>query len=133
MTASPYTRRHSPRRAHLGEGTTLTLDKGAATPVVTGAPVTGADWLSSGRGLGGGHPLYQVLSLIVATFLGTMGLPHVLVRFYTNPDGRSAQRTALTVIALLWLFYLFPLILGCSRGCTCRRCSSPATPTRPCC
>ncbi len=89
----------------LGEGTTLTLDKGAATPVVTGAPVTGADWLSSGRGLGGGHPLYQVLSLIVATFLGTMGLPHVLVRFYTNPDGRSAQRTALTVSALLWLFY----------------------------
>lgn len=48
----------------------------------------------------------------MATFLGTMGLPHVLVRFYTNPDGRSAQRTALTVIALLWLFYLFPLILG---------------------
>ena len=96
----------------LTEGTTLALAEGAVTPVVTGAPVTGADWLSSGRGLGGGHPLYQVLSLIAATFLGTMGLPHVLVRFYTNPDGRSAQRTALTVIALLWLFYLFPLMLG---------------------
>ena len=96
----------------LGAGTTLTLAAGAATPVVTGAPVTGADWLSSGHGLGGGHPLYQVLSLIIATFLGTMGLPHVLVRFYTNPDGRSAQRTALAVIALLSLFYLFPLLLG---------------------
>jgi Na+(H+)/acetate symporter ActP len=96
----------------LGAGTTLTLDAGAATPVVTGAPATGTEWLTSGRGLGGGHPLYQVLSLIVATFLGTMGLPHVLVRFYTNPDGRSARRTALTVIALLSLFYLFPLVLG---------------------
>lgn len=49
---------------------------------------------------------------MVATFLGTMGLPHVLVRFYTNPDGRAARRTALAVIALLALFYLFPTLLG---------------------
>ena len=53
-----------------------------------------------------------MLSIIVATFLGTMGLPHVLVRFYTNPDGRAARRTALAVIALLSLFYLFPTLLG---------------------
>ena len=48
----------------------------------------------------------------MATFLGTMGLPHVLVRFTPTPDGRSARRTALTVIALLSLFYLFPLVRG---------------------
>lgn len=99
-------------RYTLGKGTTLTLAAGAATPVVAGAPVTGTDWISSGRGLGGNHPLYQVLSIIIATFLGTMGLPHVLVRFYTNPDGRAARRTALAVIALLSLFYLFPTLLG---------------------
>jgi Na+(H+)/acetate symporter ActP len=96
----------------LGAGSTLTLAAGAATPVVAGTPSAGTDWISSGRGLGGGHPLYQVLSIIVATFLGTMGLPHVLVRFYTNPDGRAARRTALAVIALLSLFYLFPTLLG---------------------
>jgi Na+(H+)/acetate symporter ActP len=96
----------------LGAGTTLTLAAGAATPVVAGAPSTGTEWIASGGGLGGGHPLYQVMSIIVATFLGTMGLPHVLVRFYTNPDGRAARRTALAVIALLWLFYLFPTLLG---------------------
>lgn len=96
----------------LGAGTTLTLAEGAATPVVAGTPSTGAEWISSGGGLGGDHPLYQVLSIIVATFLGTMGLPHVLVRFYTNPDGRAARRTALAVIALLSLFYLFPTLLG---------------------
>lgn len=96
----------------LSAGTTIHLDADAATPVVEGAPATGADWISSGRGLGGDHALYQVLSLIVATFLGTMGLPHVLVRFYTNPDGRSARRTALAVVALLSLFYLFPTLLG---------------------
>jgi Na+(H+)/acetate symporter ActP len=102
----------APGRYELSEGSTLTLAAGAATPVVAGAPDTGTEWLSSGGGLGGDHPLYQVLSIIVATFLGTMGLPHVLVRFYTNPDGRAARRTALAVIALLSLFYLFPTLLG---------------------
>ncbi|TPG35974.1 cation acetate symporter [Mycolicibacterium hodleri] len=102
----------SPGPYTLQRGTTLTLAEGSATPVVAGAPSAGSDWLASGRGLGGNHPLYQVLSIIVATFLGTMGLPHVLVRFYTNPDGRAARRTALAVIALLSLFYLFPTLLG---------------------
>ena len=96
----------------LGAGTTVTLAAGAVTPVVAGAPSTGAEWIGSGGGLGGAHPLYQVLSIIVATFLGTMGLPHVLVRFYTNPDGRAARRTALAVIGLLSLFYVFPTLMG---------------------
>ncbi len=96
----------------LGAGSTLNLAAGAATPVVAGTPSAGSDWIASGGGLGGDHPLYQVVSIMVATFLGTMGLPHVLVRFYTNPDGRAARRTALAVIALLSLFYLFPTLLG---------------------
>jgi Na+(H+)/acetate symporter ActP len=37
-----------------------------------------------------------------------MGLPHVVVRFYTNPDGRAARRTTLAVLALLGVFYLLP-------------------------
>ncbi|MGB3696734.1 MAG: cation acetate symporter [Gordonia sp. (in: high G+C Gram-positive bacteria)] len=96
----------------LDRGTVLQLAAGAATPVVSRAPQTGAAWMDSGGGLGGSHPLYQVLSLIIATFLGAMGLPHVLVRFYTNPDGRAARRTALNVIAALAVFYFFPSILG---------------------
>ncbi len=102
----------SPGAHTLGAGTTITLAAGAATPVVAGAPSTGEEWIGSGGGLGGAHPLYQVLSIVVATFLGTMGLPHVLVRFYTNPDGRAARRTALAVIALLSLFYAFPTLMG---------------------
>jgi len=80
--------------------------------VVAGAPADGASWVAAGGGFGGEHPQYQVFSLIVATFLGTMGLPHVLVRFYTNRDGPSARRTALTVIGLVGVFYLFPILLG---------------------
>ncbi|WP_238421802.1 cation acetate symporter [Gordonia sp. 'Campus'] len=102
----------TPGQHVIAAGSTIILDAGAATPVVAGAPVHGSEWIAPGGGFGGNHPLYQVLSLIIATFLGVMGLPHVLVRFYTNPDGRSARRTALAVIALLSLFYLFPILLG---------------------
>ena len=102
----------TPGEHTVGAGTSLSLDAGAATPVVAGTPSTGSEWIVSGGGLGGGHPLYQVISIIVATFLGTMGLPHVLVRFYTNRDGRAARRTALAVIVLLSFFYLFPVLLG---------------------
>ena len=48
----------------------------------------------------------------MATFLGTMGLPHVVVRFYTNPDGRTARRTTLVVLGLLGLFYVLPPVYG---------------------
>jgi Na+(H+)/acetate symporter ActP len=61
---------------------------------------------------GGGPGLYTTYSLIIATFLGTMGLPHVVVRFYTNPDGRAARRTTLIVLGLLGLFYLLPPVYG---------------------
>ncbi|WP_326641423.1 cation acetate symporter [Streptosporangium sp. NBC_01755] len=64
--------------------------------------------LSNGREYG----LYSTYSLILATFLGTMGLPHVLVRFYTNPDGRAARRTTLVVLSLLGAFYLLPAVYG---------------------
>ncbi|WP_329083536.1 MULTISPECIES: sodium/solute symporter [unclassified Streptosporangium] len=64
--------------------------------------------LSTGREYG----LYSTYSLILATFLGTMGLPHVLVRFYTNPDGRAARRTTLVVLSLLGAFYLLPAVYG---------------------
>jgi Na+(H+)/acetate symporter ActP len=70
------------------------------------------DWADAGAGLGGSHPAAEVYSLMLATFLGTMGLPHVLVRFYTNIDGGSARATTVRVLALLGVFYLFPTIAG---------------------
>ncbi len=73
----------------------------------------GADWLRPlSRSPGRDHPLYSTYSVVLALFFGTMGLPHVLVRFYTNPDGRAARRTTLVVIALLGTFYLFPPLYG---------------------
>ncbi|HET7066290.1 MAG TPA: cation acetate symporter [Nocardioides sp.] len=68
-----------------------------------------ADWVEP---LQGPHATYLTYSLIIATFLGTMGLPHVVVRFYTNHDGRSARRTTVAVLAMLSLFYLLPTAYG---------------------
>ena len=74
-------------------------------------PTAPADWTFPFHAASGAD-LYVVYSVIVATFLGTMGLPHVVVRFYTNPDGRAARRTTLIVLALLGAFYLLPTIYG---------------------
>lgn len=60
----------------------------------------------------GGMDVYRTVSLMIALLLGTLGLPHVLVRFYTNPDGVAARRTTLIVLGLLSVFYLFPTAFG---------------------
>lgn len=58
------------------------------------------------------HPVLYTYSLIIALVCGTAGLPHILVRFYTNPDGKSAKRTTLWVMVMLGAFYIFTPIWG---------------------
>ena len=58
------------------------------------------------------YSLLYTYSLIIALVCGTAGLPHILVRFYTNPDGRSAKRTTLWVMVMIGTFYLFPAMWG---------------------
>ncbi len=84
---------------------------GAPSPASGKGGVGAADWLLP-LASGSATDLYQTYSLMVATFLGTMGLPHVLVRFYTNPDGPAARRTTVIVLALLAVFYLLPPVYG---------------------
>ncbi len=52
------------------------------------------------------------LSLGLALVLGTAGLPHILVRFYTTPTARDARKSVLWAIGLIGAFYLFTLVLG---------------------
>lgn len=92
------------------KGSELRFAAGTTVPAVSGAAASNESWLRPGSG--GLSDMLRTYSLILATFLGTMGLPHVLVRFYTNPDGKAARRTAVHVLLLLGLFYLFPILLG---------------------
>lgn len=52
------------------------------------------------------------ISLALALVLGTAGLPHVLMRFYTVPTAKEARRSVVWAIALIGAFYLFTLALG---------------------
>ena len=52
------------------------------------------------------------ISLGLALVLGTAGLPHILMRFYTVPTAREARRSVVWAIALIGLFYLLTLVLG---------------------
>ena len=56
--------------------------------------------------------LLYTYSLIIAIIFGTAGLPHILVRFYTNKNGQSARQTTLLVLGMIGVFYLFPPVIG---------------------
>jgi cation/acetate symporter len=58
------------------------------------------------------YSLIYTYSLIIALVCGTAGLPHILVRFYTNPDGVAAKRTTMWVMILIGIFYVFPPVFG---------------------
>jgi cation/acetate symporter len=52
------------------------------------------------------------ISLALALVLGTAGLPHILMRFYTVPTAKDARRSVTWAIWLIGIFYLFSLVLG---------------------
>jgi cation/acetate symporter len=104
----------APGPVELRSGAQVVFPAGAAVPHVEGLePADGDAWARPLSGAGGtDHPLYATYALVLATFLGTMGLPHVLARFYTNPDGRAARRTTAIVLTLLGAFYVLPALYG---------------------
>ncbi|ASW57236.1 cation acetate symporter [Plantactinospora sp. KBS50] len=94
-------------------GDRLTFEAGEPVPEVSSVPTrSGVDWLLPSAAGRDDRGLFATYSLILATFLGTMGLPHVLVRFYTNRDGAAARRTTLVVLGLVGAFYLLPTLYG---------------------
>ncbi|WP_017972714.1 cation acetate symporter [Actinopolyspora halophila] len=94
----------------VSSGSELRFPEGSAVPTVADAEPNNRDWLLPQSG--DSYELFEAYSLILSTFLGTMGLPHVLMRFYTNPTGQGARRTSFVVLGLLGVFYLFPTIFG---------------------
>ncbi|AGM02725.1 solute symporter family protein [Amycolatopsis keratiniphila] len=78
---------------------------------------TGEALLGPGKQYGKtGTTKLDFLSLGIALVLGTAGLPHVLMRFYTVPTAKDARRSVVWAIALIGIFYLFTLVLGYGAG-----------------
>jgi cation/acetate symporter len=84
--------------------------------VAAGGP-DGVSLLQPGKAYGAsGTTKLSFISLALALVLGTAGLPHVLMRFYTVPTGREARKSVVWAIWLIGIFYLFTLVLGYGAG-----------------
>ncbi|TMQ94570.1 cation acetate symporter [Actinomadura soli] len=102
----------APGRHTIGAGTDIRFPAGAPVPHAERLPVQdGATWATPfGRAEENG--LFRTYSALLGVLLGTMGLPHILMRFYTSADGAAARRTAALVPVLLALFSVFPALYG---------------------
>ncbi len=69
----------------------------------------GAGVLSPGRLVS--DPL-DAVSLGLSLMLGTAGLPHILMRFYTVPDAKTARESVSYATAFIGFFYLLTFVLG---------------------
>ncbi|MFS2291960.1 MAG: hypothetical protein FWJ90_04570 [Actinomadura sp.] len=75
----------------VGRGTVVVFPAGAAVPHAEGLPVRdGSSWATP-FGAGEEHALYRTCSALLGIVLGTMGLSHILMRFYTNTSGSAAR------------------------------------------
>lgn len=54
----------------------------------------------------------EMTSLFLALMLGTAGLPHILIRFYTVKNAVEVRKSVLTASGIIGTFYLMTLLLG---------------------
>ena len=97
----------------------ISEENGDLTTVYFQKPTEGSDVLRPGT-----HPRFRgihssrfidklnFLSLMLALFCGTASLPHILIRYYTVPDGASARKSTIVGIVSIGFFYVLTLYLG---------------------
>jgi cation/acetate symporter len=76
-----------------------------------GQPVT-RDFLQPGHYYKPPYGALNLISLSLALILGTAGLPHILVRFYTVPDAKTARISVVWAMAIIGFFYVLTTFLG---------------------
>ncbi|WP_328679433.1 cation acetate symporter [Streptomyces sp. NBC_00322] len=73
----------------------------------------GASFLEPGLKYGKtGTSKLDFISLGIALVLGTAGLPHILIRFYTVPTAKAARKSVNWAIGIIGAFYLMTIVLG---------------------
>ncbi|MEW1612033.1 MULTISPECIES: cation acetate symporter [unclassified Streptomyces] len=73
----------------------------------------GAAFLEPGLKYGAtGVSKLDFISLGLALVLGTAGLPHILIRFYTVPTAKAARKSVNWAIGIIGAFYLMTIVLG---------------------
>jgi len=82
----------------------------AITHVQTGGKVT--NFLEPGLRYKPPYGPIDLISLGLALIFGTAGLPHILVRFYTVPDARTARVSVVWAMFIIGAFYIMTTFLG---------------------
>jgi cation/acetate symporter len=70
------------------------------------------DFLQPGLRYKPPHGPLELISLSLVFVLGTAGLPHVLVKFYTVPDAKTARKSVVWTMFLIGSFYIMTSVLG---------------------
>ena len=98
--------------AHFGFSFDALL--GAATRVQTGEATNTVpvNLLQPGRYFTGAAGKWDMISLAVALVLGTAGLPHILMRFFTVPNAKAARTSVAWAMVLIGVFYLTTAAIG---------------------
>jgi len=84
---------------------------GSVTYSENGVSVT-RDFLQPGLRFKPPYGALDLISLGMALIFGTAGLPHILVRFYTVPDAKTARYSVVWAMALIGTFYILTTFLG---------------------
>jgi len=79
--------------------------------------IAGKDFMLPGLKykIGKGASLWSKMdfvSLMMALFLGTAALPHILIRYYTVKSPRDARKSTILAIAAIGAFYILTLFMG---------------------
>jgi cation/acetate symporter len=83
--------------------------------VLYSVPVSGATVVKPGQSFkleGSFTDRIDFISLMIALFLGTAALPHILIRYYTVPSQRAARKSTVVAIAAIGFFYILTLFMG---------------------
>jgi cation/acetate symporter len=100
---------------NLWHSANVTDTDGVKATIYYYAPETGDRIMRPGLKFkveGTGVERLDFLSLMLALFLGTAALPHILIRYYTVPSPASARKSTIVAIAAIGGFYVLTLFMG---------------------
>ncbi|MCE5326515.1 MAG: cation acetate symporter [Planctomycetaceae bacterium] len=95
--------------------TALTDRDGSTVKIYYSTVTAGNDLMRPGQKFkvqGTGLEKLDFVSLMLALFLGTAALPHILIRYYTVPNPASARKSTIVAIAAIGFFYILTLYMG---------------------
>ncbi len=98
--------------AHFGFSLDSLFDAAGNVKVQVAGNETTQDFMTPGRYYRPPYGALDLISLGMALIFGTAGLPHILIRFYTVPDGKTARVSVFWAMILIGTFYILTTFLG---------------------